>query len=363
MRVLIDINHPAQVHFFKNLINNLLKDGNKVKITARDKDVTHNLLHAYNLEFESTGKTYNGLCNKGLGMVKTDIKIFNIAKIFKPDIMVSASSPYAAQVSRFIRKPHIAFSDSEPIQLINLIVYPFSDVIITPTSYKRKHSKNKHIKYNGFKELAYLHPNYFKPDKSTLDKVGLDINDQFAILRFVAWKANHDIGHFGFTNERKIKLVRELEKKCHVFITSEGPLPSDLEKYRLNIKPHQIHDILYYAKILVGDGQTMTTEAAVLGTPAVQCNSLVGTMGNFQELESKYHLIYALSNPEHATAKALELLENEELKKEWYEKKNKLIKDKIDVTQFMTDFIQNYPDSHYKSNTDVNKNRVNILKV
>lgn len=348
MRVLVDISHPAHVHLFKNLIYNLMNDGHEVRITTRDKEVTLDLLHAYNLEFECTGKNYKGLVNKAAGMIKNDFKIYKIAKSFKPDILISTGSPYAAQVSRLIRKPHIAFSDSEPVTLIIYTAFPFTDVICTPVSYKRKLSPHKHIKYNGYHELAYLHPRYFKPDHSVLDEIGLDKTERFAILRFVAWRASHDVGHVGFSMEAKRKLIKELEKRCRVFITSEAGLPSDLEKYRIIIPPHRIHDLLYYADILAGDSQTMTTEAAVLGTPAVRYNSLVGTMGNFEELERKYNLIYSFRDSEKAIAKAIELIEYRNLKKEWEGKRKKLLQDKIDVTQFMTDFVENYPDSFYE---------------
>jgi predicted glycosyltransferase len=44
----------------------------------------------------------------------------------------------------------------------------------------------------------------------------------------------------------------------------------------------------------------MTTEAAVLGTPAIRCNSFVGKrdMGNFIELEKKYGLIFNFDSVE-----------------------------------------------------------------
>jgi predicted glycosyltransferase len=348
MKALVDISHPAQVHLFKNMIFNLMKDGHDVKITTRDKEVTLDLLRAYHLEFECTGKNRPGLLNKAVAMFKNDIEIYKIAKKFNPDLFISAGSPYAAHVSRLLGRPHISFYDSEPVMLIFLTAFPFTDVICTPTSYKKNHAPDKHIKYNGFKELAYLHPNYFKPDRTVLDDLGLHENDRYAILRFVAWQASHDVGHAGFNLEEKRMLVKELEKRCKVFITSEKALPPDLEKYRIKILPHRLHDMLYYADLLVCDGQTMTTEAAVLGTPAIQCNSLVGTMGNFDELEKKYGLIFAFKDSKMAIAKAIELIENKDIKKEWKIKRERLLEDKIDVTQFMTKFIEDYPDSFYE---------------
>jgi hypothetical protein len=89
----------------------------------------------------------------------------------------------------------------------------------------------------------------------------------------------------------------------------------------------------------------MATEAGLLGTPSVLISSLVGTMGNFLELEKKYGLIYCFSDSAVALPRALDILRNPESKHIWGEKREKLLKDKIDVTGFMTWFVENYPQS------------------
>jgi hypothetical protein len=132
-----------------------------------------------------------------------------------------------------------------------------------------------------------------------------------------------------------------------VFISAEKKVPQDLEKYLLNIPKHKIHDCLYYAKMCVTDTQTMTTEAGILGTPVIRCNSFVGKndMGNFIELEQQYKLIFSYRDPEQAIEKALILIKDKDIKKEWNEKKQKLLSDKIDITAFLVWYIENYPES------------------
>ncbi|GAJ15763.1 unnamed protein product [marine sediment metagenome] len=92
----------------------------------------------------------------------------------------------------------------------------------------------------------------------------------------------------------------------------------------------------------------MATEAAILGTPSVYMSSLSNTMGNFVELEQKYDLIYSFREPDKAIQKATELLQQPDLKKQWAKKRQRLLSDKIDVTQFMVDLIENYPQSFYR---------------
>ena len=109
--------------------------------------------------------------------------------------------------------------------------------------------------------------------------------------------------------------------------------------------------------MLIGDSQTMTTEAGILGTPAIRCNSFVGDddMGNFIELEKKYGLIYSYRDPNEALNKSLELLKNDNLKREWQKKREKLLNEKIDVTKFMVELIENYPQSFHELVQSQNK--------
>ena len=358
MRILVDIGHPAHVHMFKNIIWKLEENNHEVKITARDKDVTLNLLDAYKFNYDFLGKSRTKLASKIYGAIKTNYGLYKTAKNFNPDILIGGSGNfYIAQVSRLMAKSSVIFEDSEPDKSIYWLCEPFVTTICTPFCFKGKLNPKKHVRYDGYKELAYLHPNCFKPDPATLDKLNLSKEDKFVILRFVAWQAGHDIGRSGFDLETKQRLVKEIEKYARVFITSENPLPTEFEKYGITIPPHRIHDLLYYAQMLIGDSQTMTTEAGILGTPAIRCNSFVGDddMGNFIELEKKYGLIYSYRDPNEALNKSLELLKNDNLKREWQKKREKLLNEKIDVTKFMVEFIENYPQSFHELIQSQNK--------
>ena len=344
---MIGITHPKAVHFWKNIINNLENDGHSVKIVTWDKDITLYLLNVYGLDYEVVGKHYKNLLKKAYGMVKSDFKLLKIAKRFNPDILVSAP-PYFVQVSEIIRKPHICLSDTEHANLVGLLSFPFTDVILTPSCFKRELNPKKHIKFDGYLELAYLHPHYFKPDSSILDDLELSKNDKFIVLRFVSWEASHDIGQHGLVNKKKF--VKELEKYGRIFITSERKTHPDLEKYRITVPPERIHDLLYFATLYIGEGATMASEAAVLGTPSIYVNTL--RLGYLDEEEKKYGLVYNFSDPktaqEQAVEKAVTLLEDNNLKQNWRKKREKLLNEKIDVTKFLTDFIEGYPKSFYE---------------
>ncbi len=361
MRILFNIAHPAQVHLFKNLIWSLEKRGHKCKITAVNKDVSLNLLKSYGFDYELVGNAKSSLLFKAIELIKIEYKLCKIVKTFRPDILVGGSgNVYVAHVGKVTRKPSIVFDDddTERARVGHLFLNIFTSTICSPSCFKKDLGK-KQIRFDGYKELAYLHPNNFRPSPAIFDKIGLSEEDTFIILRFVSWTADHDINEKGFDLKIKKKLVEELGKYATIFISSEASIPKEFEKFKFPLPPDKIHDFLYYAKMLVCDSQTMATEAGVLGTPAIRCNSFVGNndMGNFIELEQRYGLIFNYNNPDKAIAKAIELIQRPNLKEEWKEKREVLLTDKIDVTAFMVWLIENYPEccKNLKTNLDSNK--------
>jgi uncharacterized protein len=343
-RALFCINTPAQAHTWRFVIDDLMRNGHQVEILARDYGSTPELLKGFGFGFSS----FKPISQKSLRIFEIIPHLSNgwrIGRGFGPSIVIGFGVD-AALTAALIRKPCIVFTDSEPVPLQHLLEEMFSSVIITPNCFTRDLGK-KHIFIQGYKESAYLHPNYFKPDPSVWKDLNLNSGEKYILIRLNVFDAVHDIGKWGFTRDDQFRLVDELGKYARVFISPEGNLPPELEKYRLPAPQDRIHSVLYHAHLLVSDTQTMTTEAAFLGTPAVRCNSFCGAgdMGNFIELEKKYGLIYSFRKTAPAILKALELICRPNLKEEWAEKRQKLLRDQIDVTRFMVDFVENFPES------------------
>ena len=348
MKVLFKVGHPSHVHFFKNVIWNLESKGHETKIAATDKENVLQLLNAYGFKYEIVGRERLGLARKLINMFKVDYKMYKVAKDFKPDILVGESSMTTAQVSKLVKKPSIIFDDTEHAIEHYLLFAPFADVICTPSCYKRKVNPKKHVKYNGYKELAYLHPNQFKPDTAVLDELNLSKDDKFIIVRFASWNSAHDIADrgFKFKNEQEIlDFLSKLENYGTVLMNSEIKLSSKFKKYML---PHldDLHSLLYYATLYIGEGATLASEAGVLGTPWIFVSTR--SRGYLDDQQTNYGLGYVISDPKLAMEKAFELLEQNNLKKKWQKKREKLLSEKIDVTKFMTEFIENYPESFYE---------------
>jgi predicted glycosyltransferase len=345
MRIVVDIGHPAHVHLFKNFVWEMENRGHEILITASKKEVSLRLLDAYGFDYIPLGSYGFSIVRKIANIPVMDLRMYRAVKSFKPDIFVGMASVRAAHLSKLMGKASITFQDTEPgIRQDKILYGQFTDAILTPSCFKEDLGK-KQIRYNGCHELAYLHPNYFKPNPAVLDELGLSRDDTFIILRFVAWRSSHEVGKHSTIN--KMRLVRELENYGRVFITSEGQLPNELEQYKIKVSPEKLHDLLFYASLYVGEGSTTASECAILGTHAIYVNTL--RLGYTDEEEEKYNLVYNFSDgktmEKQAFDKALELLENNNLRNEGKRKREKLLKDKIDVTAFMVKFIENYPES------------------
>ena len=350
MKILIDMGHPAHVHLFKNFIWEMEKRGHEIKVTARDKDVTRQLLDAYHIPFEIVGRPLKGKFSLLREWVDRTYRIAKIGKNFNADIYIGVLNPATALSAWINRKLSVTFNDTEHAKFAKKITYPFTDHILTPSCYIGNIGK-KQIRYNGYHEIAYLHPNHFVPNPAVLTELGLSEVDPFIIIRFVSWGASHDGGQWGI--RKKIDLVKALEQYGRVLITSEGVLPPELQHYQISASPEKMHDLLYYATLYIGEGATMASECAILGTHAIYVNTL--KLGYTAEEDKKYHLVSDFSSrictDDSVLNESTRLLQNPDLKKESKRKCTILIKDKIDVTAFMVEFIEQYP-NHIDKKSD-----------
>lgn len=343
MNVLIDIGHPAHVHYFKNMALQLLELGHQVLFTVKDKEVAVPLLQAYRFRFEVLGKNKKGTISKLAGLFFYTVRFFNTAIRYKPDILFNASLS-AAIVSWTLGKYHISLEDTFNMEQVNLYL-PFTDLIITG-DYPHRYLGRKQLALPFYQELLYLHPKYFAPDRSIYKTLGLEEDDRYAMVRFVSWGASHDVGHSGMTTENKIELVKQLSGRLRVFISSEGELPDSLKGYLIKIPPEKMHDVLAFAHLFVGESATMASECAMLGTPALYMNSKEFGSTNDQAQYGLLELFKESEADQNAMIKrAVEIAAEPSYKEMHASAREKLLADKIDVTAFMVWFVENYPNS------------------
>ena len=205
---------------------------------------------------------------------------------------------------------------------------------------------------------AYLHPNHFTPDPKIVSGYGLPVTEDgkvlspFFIMRFASLNAHHDSGIKGINTEIAQRLIDILAPHGTIYITSERPLEPQFEQFRIRINPLDMHHVMAFASLYIGDSQTMAAEAGVLGVPFVRFNDFVGRIGYLRELEDVYRLGFGIKasapdSVDHLCKRVEELVEMkaEERQQVYQSRRQKMLDEKIDCARFLTWFIENYPGS------------------
>jgi len=344
MNIVFTIQHPAHVHFFKHAIKELKKN-HDIRTFVRDKEIIRELLETYEIDYTVLSTLENSSFGTFYIQLKYEYKLWKNTKESPPNLFCAIGGTAASHISKFFDSKSIIFTDTEHATLQNNITFPFADRICTPDCYKEDIGP-KQVRYPGYHELAYLHPNRFTPDLSVLDYIDADVDDKIVIIRLSAWDAAHDLGQKGFGDI--VDAVYKLESKgAQVIITSEDDYPEEIKHCISSVPVYKMHDLMYYASLYIGEGGTMASESAVLGTPAIFISTL--RLGYLEELENKYGLVFNFSGKhrqKNALKKSLSILENYDDKK-WKRKREKMLEKKIDTTKFILKEIKKFGENSF----------------
>lgn len=347
MRILIYLGHPAHFHNYKNTIAALKSRGHEVAVLIKKKDILEDLL-------QNAGIPYHNILKEGrkgskasifLGLVKRAWRLNRYCAEFHPDILTGSSVENSwIGPLRHIPVISIGEDDADVVPNYAKLTYPGASVILCPDTCCCGKWEYKAVKYRGYQELGYLHPDNFAPDKAVVSKY-FNPDQPYFLMRFSGLNAHHDAGIRGIDNRIAGKLIRILEPHGRVYITSERPLAPEFEPYRIAINPLDIHHVMAFADLYLGDSQTMAAEAGVLGVPFVRFNDFVGRIGYLKELENKYQLGYGIT-PDHENElyETVErLLAMPDRKSVFQERRQRMLDASVNFARFLTDYIENYP--------------------
>jgi len=337
MKVLFDIVHPAQVHFFKNCIAQLQQRGDKVLVTARKKDIALDLLDALGIEYTCISTKGPNTAAMAWELVTRTIKLIKIARRFKPDVMVARVGHSVGPAGKLLGIPTVVYDDMEHARLQAAIGMTLATYICTGLGYYRDFGKRQ-VRFRGSPVLSYLAPQYFQPNRDRLRQAGFNPDEPYIFFRIVSWSATHDTGRAGSSETDLLKAIERISRFGKVIISSEVALPAALEQYKNSVPVELMHDLLAFASLAMVEGGTMAAECAVLGTPAI----CLGTydFGYLRALENDYGLIFRPGSMAGAMEKAEELLASSDLKEVWQGKRKKMLAESDDVVEFMLEMIQ-----------------------
>lgn len=340
MRVLFDVSHPAHVHLFKHAVRALSEAGHAVRILSREKEVTTALLDAAGLEHTPLSAKGDGPVSLLSEWVGRELRVLWAARRFDPDVVVSRLNPAAVHAARLTGARSIVFHDTEAAGALARFTLPLADVVCTPGAVEDSWDGQR--RYDGYQELAYLHPNRFSPDAAGLAADGVAVGEPYSVLRLVAGDAHHDYGNRALSAPGLDRVVDALSALGPVYasVEDEADRPDGTEP--LPVAPERLHDLLACADCYVGDSNTTAVEAGLLGTPAIRYDTFGhDALANFVELESSYGLVRStddeatlLSLVESVTADPAAASER------WARRRNDLLAEKIDVTGYMLDLVE-----------------------
>jgi predicted glycosyltransferase len=342
MKILIDIGHPAHVHFFRHAISRLLGEGHEVLITSRDKEIAIQLLDGLCLPHKPLSRMGGGgIVALGKELLQRNWALFKEVRRFKPDVMAAIGGIFIAQVGFLTRTPSLVFYDTENATLQNALTYPFASLVLVPRCYGAWLPEKRHVRYPGYHELAYLHPDYFTPDRTIAEANGLAQEGDTFFVRVVSWQANHDLAERGWSPALLKRLVAKLAEQGKVLISAEGELDAELAPYCYDGDVNQVHHVLAFCRAFVGESATMASECAVLGTPAVYAANT--GRGYTDEQEARYGLVRNVFQLEwELIADALDQLLSQP-REHWSEARQQLLADTLDVTDFIVQSLLTFP--------------------
>ncbi|TAH37958.1 MAG: DUF354 domain-containing protein [Bacteroidetes bacterium] len=338
-KALFYLGHPAHFHLYKNAILSFPSD--EIVVCIKSKDVLETLLKESGIEFLNIDSKSSGSKKNKIRIIlnfsRRMLKLMGIILKHKPQRLVGSAAELGV-LGKLLNIPSfILFEDDfEKVASFARIAGPTATYLVCPDCCSAWKWNHKKLGYPSYHELAYLHPNHFTPDRKRVEKI-FDLSVKNFIVRFSELGAYHDVGKTGITDDIARRLIKILAEHGKVHLTSERNLTPEFEPYRINIRASDIHHALYYAEMFIGDSQTMTAEAAVLGTPAIRFNDFVGELSYLEDLEKTYHLTSGVrtDDPDKLFQVLDAYLSIENIKKEWSSRRDKMLLEKSDFSKTM----------------------------
>lgn len=332
LKVLVDIGHPAHVHFYRHVCQRLIEAGHQVLVTSREKDCAVELLDAIGADHCCLSRQNDGrLHGMGWEYLSRLRALVSFVRAEKPDLLTGVGGIFAAHAGVLCRRPSVIFYDTEHATLQNSLTYPAATRLYVPDCYTAWTPSRRTVRYRGYHELAYLRPEYFEPSHEIAQsRCGLAAEGDTFLVRVVSWQANHDVGEAGWSESTLRTVVALLERKGRVIISTESPLPSDLADRVYQGRPEHLHHLLAFCRACIGESATLASESAVLGVPALYAAQV--SRGYLDDIERRYGLVRVVGSTDPAAVsrgieKVLALVP-----KEAQLRRLRLLEDTCDVT-------------------------------
>lgn len=353
MNILFFVVHPSKFHMINPVVRRLRMDGQHCDIAIISKDVLPELLAKSGLEYDNIFKDDRRCKSRNrlircfsvvLNAVRTVYRLWRYVrnKRVKYDLFVTDDCLSVLGWLLCVPTLFLLDDDIDVVREVTPLICCAKRVFAPSVTRLGRFSKKK-IPYRGYKEACYLMPSRFQPRNEILKKYGLEARG-YAFIRLVSLLATHDRGKAGIADENLDRLIKVLlAHNVRPLLCAERSVAKCYERYAFQGDPQDALDLLAQAAIYFGDSQTMTSEAVLLGVPAIRCNDFVGRISVMEEKESVYDMTYGFLSKDFdkAVDKLDALLDVPDLSERWQRKRSVLLASIEDVSERLLEVIQN----------------------
>ncbi|NOU17097.1 MAG: DUF354 domain-containing protein [Bacteroidales bacterium] len=267
MNILFDLLHPADVNLFRNSINTLSQEGNLVYLTYRHRGVLDLIAKSELPEFTITrlGSHRKSLFGKIFSIIQREYLAFRFLRRNKIKLVICQGLA-SGIACKLLGVKILHYDDDSEYRFTFLLGKWFSDIDVMP-DFMPVNGKN-FFKYRGYKELAYLHPNYFTPNHDILKEYGLQPNS-YVFIREIANVSVNYHNRIGLLPEiviylknKDIKILLSIENKALVNEFNDNCII-------LKEPVKHLYSLIYFSRFVISSGDTMAREACLLGNPCI----------------------------------------------------------------------------------------------
>lgn len=264
--------------FFRHAVEELKRQGHEVMCTSRKYREAVELAKLKKLDLKIVGR--HGGADRYSKLRMSASRIFELSKVadkFKPDVVVSFSSPEAARVAYGLGTPQFAFNDSPHSEAVARLTLPlvsrlYCPWVIPASAWARYAVARKSIvKYRALDPAAWLKHEVASDEPETSGRIVIRLEESQA-----SYMADRGLGASDFIDY----FVNEMHAANEITLLCRYQDQIDQAEARYGTKVEVLRDVvdgtalLRSARLFIGAGGTMTAEAALLGTPTISITPL-----------------------------------------------------------------------------------------
>ncbi len=270
MRVMFDFAHPAHVNFLKRLVYRLRDEGHDVHLVCLRRGKVPRIAAEEFPDFTVTPVGTHARTRLGLylrtGLLR-EVQLARVLRRIRPDVVVGVAVFQAAMLGRWLGFRSLGVTDDPEHTMVFKLSRKYLDRFLLPECLGE--SAPNIVTWRGLKEWAYLSPEHFRPDESILADHGLTAGEYIFIRDVETVSLNYrkqtenNILRLYQAGLRKQKVVLSLENKALAERFAGWHILQELVR--------DIHSLIYFSRLAISSGDSMSREAAELGVESFYC--------------------------------------------------------------------------------------------